>query len=97
MFSDCESLTSLDLSNFDTSNLTDTYDMFKDMKSLTTIYVGNKWDSSKITSSVDMFTHDTNLVGEAGTTYDDNHREVEYARVDDPQNGKPGYFTLKTT
>jgi hypothetical protein len=44
-----------------------------------------------------MFNRDTELVGGAGTTYDSNHIDVEYARVDDPDNGKPGYFTLKTS
>jgi len=43
-----------------------------------------------------MFTSSTNLVGSAGTTYNSNHTDKEYARVDDPANGKPGYFTLKT-
>jgi hypothetical protein len=43
-----------------------------------------------------MFTSSTYLIGGAGTTYDANHVDKEYARVDDPQNGKPGYFTLKT-
>jgi hypothetical protein len=43
-----------------------------------------------------MFKNCTSIVGGAGTTYDANHIKNEYARVDDPTNGKPGYLTLKT-
>lgn len=32
----------------------------------------------------------------AGTVYDSDHIDKEYARVDDPAIGNPGYFTLKT-
>ena len=36
------------------------------------------------------------LTGGAGTTFDSSHVDKEYARIDDPANGRPGYFTLKT-
>ena len=39
---------------------------------------------------------DYKLVGGAGTVYSDSNYGSEYARIDDPDNGKPGYFTLKT-
>jgi hypothetical protein len=67
------------------------------MKELKEIYVGNNWNINNDLSSNIIFYGDTNLVGGAGTTYDQNHIDAEYARVDDPENGKPGYFTLKTT
>jgi hypothetical protein len=70
--------------------------MFYAMNKLTNIYVGNAFDTSLVTSSERMFFNDIKLIGGAGTTYDANHTDVEYARVDDPANGKPGYFTLKT-
>ena len=43
-----------------------------------------------------MFTNCGSLVGGAGTTYNSSITDKTYARIDDPDNGKPGYFTLKT-
>lgn len=43
-------------------------------------------------SSYYMFLNCTQLVGGNGTTYDANHIDAEYARVDG-ENGLPGYFT----
>ena len=42
-----------------------------------------------------MFEADTKLVGGQGTTYNNSYMRKEYARIDDPSNGKPGYFTYK--
>ena len=36
------------------------------------------------------------IINGAGTTYDSSHTDKEYARIDDPANGRPGYFTLKS-
>ena len=83
-------------SNFDTSKVIDMRCMFEYMGSLTIIYVGNNWNVSNVISSNDMFHGDNNLIGGAGTTFDSNHTNTEYARVDDPANGKPGYFTYKS-
>jgi hypothetical protein len=84
----------LDISSFDTSSANSMQNMFYNMSNLTTIYVGNKWKTSKkyITR---MFLNDYNLVGGAGTHYDSRYTDAKYARVDDPANGKPGYFTYK--
>ena len=97
MFGVLSGLTNLDVSNFDTSKVTNMYGMFYGMSSVSKIYVGNSWSTESVTTSSSMFFQDTNLVGGAGTTYDSSHIDKEYARVDDPQNGKPGYFTLKTS
>jgi hypothetical protein len=67
------------------------------MSSVSKIYVGNSWSTESVLGSSFMFLQDTNLVGGAGTAFDSSHTDKEYARVDDPQNGNPGYFTLKTT
>ncbi len=89
----------LDLGDkFDTSNCTDFNNMFSYSK-LETIYSSKDFDISKATtytSKNGTFGDLPNLVGGAGTTYDANHYNVDYARIDDPENGKPGYFTLKT-
>ena len=42
-----------------------------------------------------MFTGNGKLVGEKGTKYSSDRMDKEYARIDDPDNGKPGYFTYK--
>ena len=99
MFESSFSLLSLDISNFDTSNVENMSYMFHDCNKLTTIYVGNGWNTSNITieeNSNNMFKGSKELIGGSGTTYDSSHIDKEYARVDDSQNGKPGYFTLKT-
>ena len=69
--------------------------MFREMDNITSIYVGDNWNTSNVTLSTSMFGYSRKLVGGSGTTYDVSHTDVEYARVDDPDNGKPGYFTLK--
>ena len=68
--------------------------MFYGCSSLKTIYVGEGWTTDAVTSSVDMFSNCTSLVGGEGTAYDRNHTDVVYARVDGGTNC-PGYFTAK--
>ena len=97
MFNRMSSLTNLDVSNFDTSKVTDMYGMFDGMSSVSKIYVGNNWLVDNVSHSNFMFRNCSNLVGGSGTTYDSSHIDKGYARVDDPTNDKPGYFTLKTT
>ena len=90
------SLESIDISNFDLSSATNVNSMFRNMSNLRTIYSTSSWNIPSETVSNNMFEEDTNLVGGAGTTYV-RYKSAEYARIDDPENGKPGYFTLKTT
>ena len=94
MFFSC-GLTSLDISNFNTGKVQLMKDMFMKCHKLQTIYVGNNWSTNAVTSSEGMFEECTTLVGGKGTTYDANFTDHTYARVDDPENGKPGYFTYK--
>ena len=54
MFFDCKLLTSLDISNFDTSNVTNMRWMFQDCEALTVIYVGEGWIIEEENTS-DMF------------------------------------------
>ena len=89
MFGGCSSLTSLDLSNFNTSNVKDMKYLFSDCTSLKTIYASN-WNVNA-NSGYNMFLGCVSLVGGNGTTYDSNHIDNEYARIDEP--GQPGYFT----
>ena len=92
MFNRCSGLTSLDLSSFNTANVTSTYGMFYGCSNLTTIYVGDGWNTDRVTSYGQMFYLCNELVGGAGTTYDDRHTGIEYAHIDGgPSN--PGYLT----
>ena len=93
MFSNSKA-TTLDVSNFDTSNVTNMNRMFYYSTNLKTIYVSNKFNTDKVTSSNYMFYNCTNLVGGAGTKYDANHVDKEYARIDGGTSN-PGYFTSK--
>ncbi len=92
MFEYCHKLTSLDLSSFNTSNVTDMSTMFRQSEVLTTIYVGDGWSTDAVTTSTNMFTGCTSLVGGMGTTYDANHVDKTYAHIDGGSNN-PGYFT----
>ena len=81
----------LDLSSFDTSKVTDMKYMFYKSK-LKTIYVSDKFKTNSVTSSTNMFTDSTNLVGGEGTVYDSNNVDATYARIDGGTRS-PGYFT----
>ena len=80
---------------FTTSKVTNMEGMFGECKKLKTIYVVDDLDTSKATKYTNMFINCTNLVGEAGTTYetpfDANYLDKTYARI--AKEGEPGYFT----
>ena len=93
MFEACSSLTSLDLSNFNTAKVKDFGLMFAGCTNLTTIYVGEGWSTEGVTEeSTYMFADCTSLVGGAGTSYNDEHKDATYARIDEG-NASPGYLT----
>ena len=54
MFMDCSSLPTLDVTNFDTSNVTNMADMFNGCSSLTSLDVTN-FDTSNVTTMASMF------------------------------------------
>ena len=94
LFRGCASLTELDLSSFNTSGVTSTQNTFYACTNLTTIKVSTKWTMTNVTSSGNMFTNCTSLVGSAGTTYDNsNPKDKTYAHEDGGVNN-PGYLTL---
>ena len=92
MFDRCSGLTNLYLVNFDTRNVSKMHYMFEGCTNLTTITVGVNWNTTNVESSDNMFYGCTSLVGGAGTRYDENHLDKEYA-IADGLNGKPGYLT----
>lgn len=95
MFSEMNEITSLDISSFNTSNVTIMDIMFSNSKKVTTIYVGEKWSTSNLADSDNMFYNCTSLIGEKGTKYNSNKpRDKTYAHVDEGISN-PGYFTFK--
>ena len=96
MFSTLPNLTEIDLSSFNTPNLTSVYFMFLRCTKLTTIYASEGLDISNVTDTRGPLSNSTKIVGGAGTTYSSTTAsKVPYFRIDDPDNGKPGYLTLK--
>ena len=94
MFFSCKGLKSVDLSSFTNARVTRTSNMFEECTALTTIYASNNWSLPANNYSFAMFIECTSLVGGMGTTYDENHTDAAYARIDGgPSN--PGYFTEK--
>ena len=84
--------TTLDVSNFDTSNITSMYRLFYNSSELKTIYTSNKFNTTAVTNSTDMFEKCTSLVGGEGTIYDSTKTDKTYARIDGGTSN-PGYFT----
>ena len=85
MFSRCTRLKSLDLSKFDTQNVESMHDMFWDSYALATIYVSDKFVTTKVSSGADMFKDCTSLKG--AIDFDGSKTDHTYA------NYKTGYFT----
>lgn len=86
-------ISTLDLSNFDTSSVTNMINMFNGNSSLRTIYVNDKFITDKATSSSNIFNGCTSLVGGYGTSYNSNNIDKTYVRIDSSIN--KGYFTQK--
>ena len=92
MFAGCTSLTTLDLYHFNTEKVTNMRGMFNICSSLKTIYVGDGWTTSSVFDYHGLFTDCTSLVGGAGTEFDSNHIDADYAHIDGGASN-PGYFT----
>ena len=85
LFSGCAALKTLDLTKFDMKKVTEMASMFADCKNLTTIYCNDDWNTETVTSSDNMFTGCTNLVGAVAFNAD-NANDVTFA------NPETGYF-----
>ena len=83
MFYNCNKLSSLDLTNFNTAKVKNMRSMFWNCSALTTIYVSDKFVTGQVTSSSDMFLYCSNLKG-----YSDSKTGHKYANC-----GTDGYFT----
>ncbi|MGM9778231.1 MAG: BspA family leucine-rich repeat surface protein, partial [Prevotella sp.] len=69
MFQNCPLLTSLDLSGFNTTKVEKMSCMFFGCTNLTTIFVSDKFTTSAVTQSNNMFTNCSNLVGAINYNY----------------------------
>lgn len=85
MFCWCYNLTTLNISNFDTSSVTNMHNMFNGCSKLTIIYVSDKWNTDNVTESEEMFCECTNLPN--FDNYKDDKIKAHYS--------KGGYLTLK--
>ena len=85
MFSWCEGLHSLDLSKFDTQNVKNMSRMFWSSSALKTIYVSDKFVTTKVSNGSEMFKDCTSLKG--AIDYDASKIDPAYA------NCGTGYFT----
>ncbi|MDD6004025.1 MAG: BspA family leucine-rich repeat surface protein [Bacteroidales bacterium] len=92
MFYGCSHLTTLDLCNFNTANATDMRNMFYGCSGLKSIFVGDGWSTSAVTSSDVMFEGCAKLYGGKGTAYNANITDATYAKIDGGVEN-PGYFT----
>ena len=102
MFYGMSNLTLLDLSNFNTSKVTNMESMFslydQDMSKdkLETIYVNNDFNTTNLTYSFEMFRNRSKLRGGNGSYLaNPSTADKAWLRIDDPTNGRPGYFTRK--
>ena len=91
MFCGCTGLKKLNLNSFLTTNVTNMMMMFAGCSELTTIICTSDWYNSSCWSDW-MFWGCEKLVGEMGTTYDEEKIDGTYAHVDG-EGGLPGYFT----
>ena len=99
---DVTELETLDLSSFDTSNVTSMSSMFGGGSQgngtfynakIKTVYVSDKFVTTKVDPESNVFNNTSVIVGGAGTTW--SQKTAVFARIDDPDNGNPGYFTMK--
>ena len=88
-------VTELDLSGFDTSNVTDMAMMFYQCFALTTIYASDKFVTTSVDETDERLFYECKapLTGGNGTVWNASNIGRSYARID--ADGKPGYFTEK--
>ena len=93
-FSSCHKLQVIDVSSWNTSLVTNMAYMFQVCEELLTIYASNNFVTTSVTDSEYMWTDSLKLKGGQGTVCTSDSNKI-YARIDDRNNGNPGYFTAK--
>ena len=93
MFSDCQKLTSLNVTNFNTANVEDMRSMFKNCSALTGIFASNKFVTDMVIDGSDMFSGCDKLIG--AIKYIGSQTDHHYANYVDgyfsPEGGFPAY------
>ena len=87
MFKSCKALTSLDLTSFNTAKVENMTEMFNNCPALTTIYVSDKFVTTKVSNGGNMFKDCTNLKGFIDYINNTDKTDHTYANYVD------GYFT----
>ena len=93
MFQSCSNLETLNIALFNIGKMEDMRYMFSGCSKLKTIYCKTDWSTSGAQSSY-MFSGCSALEGGQGTKFNSSVIDKSYARTDDPDNDKPGYFTV---
>ncbi len=92
MFDGCSNIMSLNVSSFDTSKVTDMSCMFQNCTKLWTLNASEKFITTNVINSENMFKGCTSIEGQTGFTY--NSASVSASRACIVQdNGVEGYFT----
>ena len=93
MFSDCQKLTSLNVTNFNTANVEDMRSMFKNCSALTGIFASNKFVTDQVIDGSDMFSGCDKLIG--AIKYIGSQTDHHYANYENgyfsPEGGFPAY------
>ena len=94
LFNNCYKLEVLDLRSFETPELKYVSYMFSGCSKLTKILASDKFVTTSVTSSTEIFRNNQYLVGEKGTKFNlsINNYGVNYARIDGGT-ANPGFFT----
>ena len=82
----------IDFGSFDTRQVTNMEYIFGG-SSLRTVYVSELFNTDNIPDDQVLFFSTESLVGQNGTAYNAANKTKEYAIIDDPDNGHPGYLT----
>ncbi len=93
MFQSCSNLETLNIALFNIGKMEDMRYMFSGCSKLKTIYCNSDWSTSGAQSSY-MFSGCSALEGGQGTKFNSSVIDKTYARIDNPTNDKPGYFTV---
>ena len=93
MFSDCQKLTSLNVTNFNTANVEDMRSMFKNCSVLIGIFASNKFVTDMVIDGSDMFSGCDKLIG--AIKYIGSQTDHHYANYENgyfsPEGGFPAY------
>ena len=100
MFRDSNNLVTIDLSSFNTKKVKDMSYMFSVSNSpqrLKTIYVSDNFITDNVTNWNYVFAGQVTLRGGNGSYLNNpSAADKTWLRIDDPVNGRPGYFTRKS-